>query len=330
MFVLLRKIVNKIKNIAKTLLYSFLSTIWTIVQPKPKMEDIIEVRKNIKIYDIFIFFNEIDLLEIRLNILDPYVDHFVIIEATKTFTGLPKKLFYEENKNLFKKWEHKIIHYVVNDIPKNENDLIKRLKNKNLDQVDEKIIKTALKSSNIPHGEKEYWLREFYQKEMMKKPLVGIAKDEDMCFVSDIDEIWNPKAKIDYNKNTVFKYKQKVYAYYLNNRSSERWKGTFATKYRNIKKRSLNHLDTPSKTIYTYIKNGGWHFTNMGGIEKLKQKIEAYSHQEFNNEKIKGELEKRINENTDFVGRNFNFWQDESELPIYLLENKEKYREMFK
>ncbi len=47
-----------------------------------------------KIYDCFIFNNETDLLEIRLNILNDYVDHFVIIESSETFTGLKKKTIF--------------------------------------------------------------------------------------------------------------------------------------------------------------------------------------------------------------------------------------------
>ena len=88
-----------------------------------------------KIYDIFIFFNELDLLEIRLNILDLYVDYFVIVECTETFSGLVKPLYYKENKDLFKKWNHKIIHYVVDNMPKNEDDLRYRLGNKNLEPL---------------------------------------------------------------------------------------------------------------------------------------------------------------------------------------------------
>ena len=72
-----------------------------------------------KIYDCFPFFNELDLLEIRLNYLDPYVDHFVLCESNVTFSGISKKYFYLENKNLFEKFEHKIIHVAVDDTPRN-------------------------------------------------------------------------------------------------------------------------------------------------------------------------------------------------------------------
>ena len=69
------------------------------------------------VYDCFQFFNELDILKIRLNVLSPVVDKFVISEATETFSGLPKPLYYEENKEMFREFEDKIIHEVVTDIP---------------------------------------------------------------------------------------------------------------------------------------------------------------------------------------------------------------------
>ena len=67
------------------------------------------------IFDTFTFYNELDLLELRLNILGDVVDYFVINEANITFTGKPKPLYYQENKERFKKWEDKIIHHVTID-----------------------------------------------------------------------------------------------------------------------------------------------------------------------------------------------------------------------
>lgn len=291
-------------------------------------DKIIDYRKKNKVYDAFIFFNELELLEMRLNILNDSVDYFVIVEATVTFSGLPKKLFFEENKHRFKQFEHKIIHYVTRDTPENENDLRKRLLDDKLNSLDKEVINTTLTSDNIPRGQ-NHWLREFYQKESIKKALSG-ANEGDICFISDVDEIWNPDIFIDYTKDDIFKLQQNMYAYFVNNRSSEPWAGTYATKYKNIKNNSINHLDTPSKTRYTYVKNGGWHFTNLGGADRIKQKIESYGHQEYNNDEIKSQIKERILNNQDFIGRKFKFWVDESHLPQYLLENKSKYYNLFK
>ena len=294
----------------------------------PKAE-INTYRKSIKLYDVFTFFNELDLLEIRLNILSPYVDYFVIIEATETFSGQPKPLIYEKNKARFEKFKDKIIHYVITDTPKDENDLRNRLRHPALSDLDRQIINDALTSDNVPKGI-VHWLKEFYQKETIKKALLGL-EDTDMCFVSDVDEIWDPNVLLDFRKDDIFKLRQDVYVYYLNNRSNEWWAGTLATKYKNIKNACLNHLRTASKTKYTYIKNGGWHFTNQGGAEQIKRKVEAtYSQDDYNTTDVTSNIQQRLEKNKDYIGRKFKYWNDEKGLPEYILINKSRYMHLFK
>ncbi len=296
---------------------------------KLPVKEISEYRKSIKLYDIFTFLNELDLLEIRLHILYPYVDYFVIVESTQTFSGLPKRLVFSENQQRFKDFKDKIIHYVIDDTPSDENDLQTRLKGPNISTLDREIITNALTSDNVPKGI-VHWLKEFYQKESIKKALVKL-NDNDICFVSDVDEIWNPEVLIDYRKDDIFKLRQNVYAYYLNNRSSEPWHGTLVTKYKNIKHGCLNHLRTVTKTPYTYIENGGWHFTNQGGAEQIKNKVEAtYSSEDYNNENVKSKIQERMLKNKDYIGRKFKFKLDERGLPSYILENRAKYSAFFK
>src|ERR1700679_2349278 len=74
------------------------------------------------IYDCFTFFNELDILEIRLNVLKNVVDKFVLVEATRTFQGKEKNLFFEENKIRFKEFEDRIIHIVIDTYPVNEGN----------------------------------------------------------------------------------------------------------------------------------------------------------------------------------------------------------------
>lgn len=294
--------------------------------------EIAEYRKKIKIYDAFNFFNELELLDIRLNILDPYVDHFVIVESTLTHSGLPKKLFYEENKHLFKKFESKIIHFVIDKPIKDFEDARERAKNET-DPVDRAIIREALASDNVSPTAPSF-LRDFYEKECVKKALVGL-KDDDICYVSDLDEIWNPELLIDYSKDDVFKLRQVGYVYYLNNRSTQEdwsgWTGTIATKYKNIKDACLNHLRTHRKmeSKYIFLRNGGWHFTFQGGAERVKSKIESYSHQELNTEKLKSQIGDIVRRNKDLRGRSFKFKVDERSLPEYILKNREKYKQFF-
>ncbi len=263
-----------------------------------------------KTYDIFSFFNELDMLEIRLNILDKFVDYFVIVEATETFTGQSKPLYYKENKERFSKWNHKIIHYIVDDYPNDKN-----------------ICELANKSPNVPKDGPIHWHREFYQKESIKKALIGL-NDEDVCFVGDVDEIWNYNKDYHLLDNDIFKLRLEVYSYYFNNHSNEEFAGTIVTKYKNIKNNCLNHLRTHN---LKYLDNGGWHFTNIGGLEQIKKKLNAsYTEDSYNTEDVRKNLEKRLNENKDYMGRKFKFTISEKNLPVYLLENKEKYSKLFK
>ena len=77
-----------------------------------------------RVFDSFIFFNELELLEIRLNILNDVVDYFVLTESPWTVSGNQKPLYYEENKHLFEKFNHKIIHNVTKEIPNDYSDYI--------------------------------------------------------------------------------------------------------------------------------------------------------------------------------------------------------------
>ena len=262
-------------------------------------------------YDTFSFFNELDLLEIRLNILDPHVDFFVLAESNETFSGQPKPLYYQENKERFAKWNHKIIHIVVDDFP-NDPEISRMMD-------DRPYVPKHL----------EHFRRAFYQKESLRKGLAD-AEDDDIVYFGDLDEIWKPQ-EID---DKTYKLQQLCYVYYVNNRSSEDWYGTVVTRYKNIKEGSINDLRAKPAN---FLPDGGWHFTNMGGPEAIRAKIEAYDHQEYNKESIKAKIEKRMQNNEDYIGRNrdykgvkFKFWIDESDLPQYLLENKEKYRHLFK
>lgn len=248
-------------------------------------------------YDCFSFFNELDLLEIRLNILDPYVDYFVLMESTQTFSGKDKPLYFWENRERFKTWLPKIIH----------------------------VVPPTEKGSPVEPNSFE---RAFHQKEFLKVGLVH-AKDEDTIYYGDLDEIWRRQTTED----QVLSLEQLNYCYYLNNRSSERWIGTVVGKWGIIKTQNLAHWRATHTNI---VPDGGWHFTNMGGANQIRKKLEAYDHQEYNLPEIKSDLERRIKEGLDYVGRGgdwtgtrFSFWKDDSDLPKYICDNTFKYHDYF-
>jgi beta-1,4-mannosyl-glycoprotein beta-1,4-N-acetylglucosaminyltransferase len=287
-----------------------------------------------RVFDVFTFYNELDLLELRLEMLDPYVDQFVLVECVETFSGKQKPLYFQDNKERFSKYLHKIHHHVTYDPPKSFEDLQQRIvtARPNTDKGIKDLWIQALTTSNVPKGE-VHWLKEFYQKEMIRFAIENAgAESEDLIFVTDLDEYWNPE--LDYTNiedHKIYKLRQLAYSGYMNVRSSEAWAGTLLTKYKNIDGACLNHLRTHSKTAYEYIDNGGWHFTFMGGEQQVKMKLEAYGHQEYNNDGIKNNVKLLLEQGKDVLGRNeFKFWIDESQLPKYLIDNKDKYKQYFK
>lgn len=264
------------------------------------------------VYDIFTFFYELDLLEVRLNILNDYVDKFVIVESTETFMGESKQLYFKDNISRFNKWKNKIIHYVVDDFP---NDI--------------DLLNMAKSSPNVGNGE-HWWIREFYQKESIKKALIEL-KDDDVCYVSDVDEIWRPNLPIDFSISPMFRPKQTPYLYYFDNRTNadfNMFTGTIVTQFKNIKNNCLNHLRNKHGNNYIILENGGWHFEAFGGNEGAKTKFFLGKHPDyFHNVNY---IDRILQTNVDYKGRNLNMWIDSTDLPQYILDNMDKYEKFFK
>ena len=282
-----------------------------------------------KVTDSFIFFNELDILEIRLNTLNDKVDTFILVESTVSHSGKEKPLFYEENKKRFEKFNHKIVHCVVEDTPNSFEEAQQRFLSSK-DELEKNILMHCLTTSNVPPGETQ-WLREFYQHESVRRGmLMANLQDDDVCFVSDVDEIWNPEVNYETDDFSVRKLRQNVHMAFLNLRSSEEWIGTYYTKYRNIKNASANHFDTVAKTKHVIVENGGWHFTYQGGLERIKTKLENFGHQEYNNDQVKDLVYKRLERGEDVLGRPFSCVIEDINLPDYIKENKQKYNHLFK
>jgi beta-1,4-mannosyl-glycoprotein beta-1,4-N-acetylglucosaminyltransferase len=285
-----------------------------------------------KIYDCFLFFNELDILKLRLEILNDTVDKFVIVESTVTFSGKEKPLFFNENKDEFKKFEDKIIHVVINDTP---DDFINLPYVSNplsdVDNVKNKILKYVESSEGWSRHEKQ-WGRETYQRESMFYGMIGCSND-DIILISDLDEIPNPDEILKLKNsilNSIVDFKQTTYYYYFNLLKEYNWSGTKCLSYGNLKNKSIN-LIRQNKHTTNIIKSGGWHFSFMGGPERVKAKIDAYSHQEFNNPYILSSVENNIFEENDpfFRGKLLKVPIDEN-YPLYLLNNIEDYKNYIK
>ena len=139
-----------------------------------------------KVFDSFIFFNELDLLEMRLNILNDGVDHFVLTESPFTVSGNEKPLYYQENKDRFGKFNDKIVHHITEEIPNDFTHLLEKTK-----------FHVAYKN-NDPYGTPMIDLPVRFQRALFNRnnSAFGIEKagatDEDLVITSDADEIINP------------------------------------------------------------------------------------------------------------------------------------------
>lgn len=211
------------------------------------------------------FFNELEILELRLMELYDTVDYFVLVEANRTHTGKEKPYVFDEHKMLFQPYLDKIIHVRVDDLP-------------------------IYSADNI-------WIAENYHRNCIMRGLNDHAKIGDKIIVSDVDEI--PKPDIIQNSIGITNWivcRQKLFYYYVNCLQNSVWTGSAIADYgtfdtpqqlRNIAK-SWRHRRTArrmgkniefhpvehggSKLLYPV--EAGWHYSYMGGAERIKVKID--------------------------------------------------------
>jgi beta-1,4-mannosyl-glycoprotein beta-1,4-N-acetylglucosaminyltransferase len=289
-----------------------------------------------KVFDAFIFNNELDLLEIRLNILDPYVDFFVINESPITFSGKEKPLYFLENKDRYSKFKDKIIHTVISDTPTSFIDTLQFISEEQSKDIEiRNSILRSMMTYNTWDKRELQWGREVYQRECLLRGL-GACNSEDMVIISDVDEIPNPQAlkacKQGFKEGLTYILEQKMFYYYLNClKVDEVWLGSKVCNFGYAKESGLNKIRS-NKESGIRIKEGGWHFSFLGGVEKIKLKLEAYSHQEYNNDEIKNNIEIRMSQNKDILGRPGEFKTIilDDTYPDFIRYNYDNYKELIR
>ncbi len=296
-----------------------------------------------KIIDSITYFNEPLLFEIRLNILNKFVDHFIVSEATFTHSGNKKKINF--NKNDFPKFKDRISHVITTEEPKGLHDV------KIINEDNNSLFRLNA-AKRIEHQRNQIFneIKEF--------------SNNDWLIYSDSDEIPDLK-RIDLkktNSNYVL-FNQMVFYYKFNlGLKSHNWFGSKACKLknlstisnlRNLKTKKYNwwRLDTlfrKDKIInLKIVEKGGWHFTEIKKPEEifLKHKNDEH-HDEFDLTGIsKNDIEnmvlnKYISYDHNADKRDLkNKWNKKNRvkldkindelLPKYLIENKTKYNEWF-
>jgi len=292
-----------------------------------------------KIFDCFMYFDEEVVLDLRLNILNKYVDYFVIVESIYTHKGDKRDLKFDRNK--FEKFKDKIIYLVYDERPKN----IEKVRYE--DSEDEKSRKFIFNAAYRENGQRNFILQG-----------LNNAQNDDLILISDVDEIPNLK-DLDFKKvnQKIIFFRQDMFYYKFNLKLPNMiWTGTKACKrknlitpqwLRNIKDRKfpLYRLDTIfSKTKYIDIRsieNGGWHFSNIKTPAEIEHKLKSYlHHREFDenpmtvseiNEIIKNKqaiYDLKVDKKTNKIGDGSQLEKYSlDKLPKFLQDNLDNYKE---
>lgn len=278
-----------------------------------------------KIFDTFTFYNELDLLELRMNILGDTVDYFVINEATITFTGKKKPLYFAENKERFKKWEDKIIHHVLDD---NNETLEKYWEGVpyHRSMMEDDIYKLPL-----------HYQRACFHKDSAIYALLDHAQDDDIILTSDADEIANPEAikaiSEWFDPSNHYVLKGPVYYYYLNLLCEKEWMGTRVSTMKMLKTMSVDKLRQSHQDAWK-VEDGSWHWSFFGDADTVRAKMDAYEHQENNLPQFRDSMEERIEKGIDPFGRDYLYTPKvvpiDDTFPEYIIQNKDKLAKFIK
>ena len=293
-----------------------------------------------KIYDCFMFSDEKMLLDIRLNVLNDYVDQFVIIESKYKHNGDIKNKNFDINQ--YSKFKNKIKYIYLDEEPEGLVSISGE------DDEDKK-------NKSILHNT---YVRENYQRDVIAKGILD-AGPEDFIIVGDIDEIPNLK-NLDFEnkKNHLIIFRQKMFYYKLNLYYKELvWTGTRACLKKNLKSpqwlRNIKNKKYPiwridtlfAKNKYSniiFINDGGWHFTNMKSPEEIFSKLNSFLHNVdfklsgLNLDDIKKMIsQKKIMYDHFADQRKVDRWNspvvlkpaDITILPEYIIKNRDKFKD---
>ena len=286
------------------------------------------------------FSDEKMLLDIRLNVLNDYVDQFVIIESKYKHNGDIKNKNFDINQ--YSKFKNKIKYIYLDEEPEG-------LVSISAEDDEDKKNKSLLHNT---------YVRENYQRDVIAKGILD-AEPEDFIIVGDIDEIPN-LINLDFEnkKNHLIIFRQKMFYYKLNLYYKELvWTGTRACLKKNLKSpqwlRNIKNKKYPiwridtlfAKNKYSniiFINDGGWHFTNMKSPEEIFSKLNSFLHNVdfklsgLNLDDIKKMVsQKKIMYDHFADQRKVDRWNspvvlkpaDITILPEYIIKNKDKFKD---
>ncbi|MCI0429010.1 MAG: class I SAM-dependent methyltransferase [Rhodospirillales bacterium] len=213
------------------------------------------------IYDAFMFFNELDLLELRLRETEGVVDKWVIVEASVTHSGLPKPSYFRQDADRFAPWRERIMHTCA-DIP-GGNAAEREANHRN-------AVGAALRSAGV--------------------------QPDDIVSTSDLDEIPSADAIRRYRPEMGAVSLAQPLSYYWLNCVGGSWGGGRIATWRAIHDHFGGSLHTlrQNGTPPALPCPGGWHFSYLGGVAAIRKKLESFLHHELNRPNISDERHIRV------------------------------------
>tara|TARA_B100001287_G_scaffold240510_1_gene214945 strand:- start:165 stop:968 length:804 start_codon:yes stop_codon:yes gene_type:complete len=212
------------------------------------------------IYDCVTYFDEDLILDLRFNILNKYIDKFIVVESDIDHAGNKKKLNF--NIENFGQFKDKIIYYVVRDMP--------------------------IKVGNFKKNWSPNFIRENFQRNAIQNCIEN-CNEKDLILVSDADEIPNLENLNNIEIKRFALFKQISFLYKLNLVEHWNWLGTGICYYKYLKspqwlrdKRFLRRGFLRRIFFKTQIiDNGGWHFSYLKSPDNILKKVQSFAHSEF-------------------------------------------------
>ncbi len=258
-----------------------------------------------KIYDCFTYFNEKEILELRLQYLNDIVDYFVIVEADMTHRGEAKEYNFLKIQNKFGQYLDKIRYIKLKFDPKGLEDDSWVLENaqrngvmKGLDDcssddlilisdLDEIPSKSTLVNFIRGNGTIQFFTDR--KKRLYKKFLAYLLYPE---------QLWKKTFSLDILNKTAVVCNQNTARYFLNYKTAEIWQGTILTKYGNLS--SPQKLRDQRQKL-PRLQDGGWHLTYMGGTDRILKKIKSIV--EYRNDLTAEHIKTCLRNGQDIYGR---------------------------
>lgn len=232
------------------------------------------------VVDTFIFYNEFELLEIRLEELYSVVDKFVIVESNHKISGHIKPLFFLENQHKYLKYLNKVIRVTCPDLHVSENAL----------------------------DTNQSFENEINQREFIFEAIKDFPEDS-IIMISDLDEIPS-RESIELLKNSSLPVAfAHDFFYYDYTSYKGKWTGTKAFLKSTIVSKNQIQGTRNALTVGRAISQGykiidaGWHLSYFLGINGIKDKIESFAHQEYNKKEILDKVKLCIFEKKDLFDR---------------------------